>query len=372
MDALKTAINLSLRELDICFEFSWMDWSTTIIPSLIFSIGASRSSGSSPASLAPRYILLIFWNTSFIYFFNLLNQITGIVEDRVDKPHRPLPSGKVTLAGAKKRCMVVLLVWLLASIHSSVVPEMLCWTVTTGFLCLTAAGNHWFGKNTIGMTTGTWSLYSASWKIIAEDTEQSMRYAWTIAIWFAVAAHIQDLRDIAGDSANGRRTLPIVFGDRCSRWLITLIAMPLQILTLWLGRIAQIAPLLIGAAHAIIAWRVMQVGRGSKYDHKTYMVSYDRIVDWMTTDLDDSSTDLYLYILSFHRLRQFGTDRVIGGGMPFLHERFFWRWKMPMIPETVPHHDVFSSAIFSFNLPLLIRCYRVTCACRYFLQYTLQ
>jgi len=277
MNALQTTINLFLRELDIFFAFSWMDWSFSIVPSLLFSIGAARSSVSSPAILAPRYTLLILWNTCFIYFFNLSNQITGIVEDRVDKPHRPLPSGKVTLAGAKKRWIVVLLVWFLASIGASVVEQMFCWTVMTGFVCLTAAGNHWFGKNTVALTAGTWALYTASWKIIAAETEQSTRYAWAIAFWAGVATHVQDLRDIAGDAANGRKTLPIVFGDRGSRWLMTFIAMPLQILALWLGRITQVAPVLIGAAHAIVAWRVMQVGRGSKYDHQTYMVSCGRI-----------------------------------------------------------------------------------------------
>ena len=273
--ALQAAINLFLRELDIFFAFSWMDWSFSIIPSLIFSIGGARSSGSSLTVLAPRYILLILWNTCFIYFFNLSNQITGIVEDRLDKPHRPLPSGKVTLAGAKKRLIVVLLVWLLASIRASVLDQMLCWTLTTAFLTLTAAGNHWFGKNTAALTAGTWALHTASWKIIAAETEQGTRYAWTIAFWAGVATHVQDLRDIEGDAANGRKTLPIVYGDRCSRALMTFIAIPLQMLALWLGRVMQAAPLLIGAAHAIVAWRVMQEGRGSKYDHKTYMVSCD-------------------------------------------------------------------------------------------------
>ena len=124
--ALQTAINFFLRELDIFFAFSWMDWSFSIILSLIFSIGGARSSGSSLAMLAPRYFLLILWNTCFIYFFNLSNQMKGIAEDRVDKPHRPLPSGKVTLTGAKERWVAVLLVWFLASVRASVLEQMLC------------------------------------------------------------------------------------------------------------------------------------------------------------------------------------------------------------------------------------------------------
>ena len=318
MAPLWTAINFFLHELDIFFAFSWMDWSFSIIPSLIFTIGGARSSGSSLAMLAPRYILHILWNTCFIYFFNLSNQITGIAEDQVIKPHRPLPSGKVTLTGAKKRWVVVLSVWLLASIRASVIEQMLCWTFTTGFVSLTAAGNHWFGKNTVALTAGTWALYTASWRIIAAETERGTRYAWAIAFWAGVATHVQDLRDVAGDAANGRKTLPIVYGDRCSRWLMTFIAIPLQMVALWLGRVIQVAPLLIGAMHTIVAWRVMQEGRGSKYDHKTYMASCDKIANWMTTDLDGYIIDGYLYVLSLCCLRSFGTGRVTEGKL--LHE----------------------------------------------------
>ena len=315
-----------------------MDWSFSIIPSLIFSVSGARSSGSPPTTLAPRYILLILWNTCFVYFFNLSNQITGIVEDRVDKPHRPLPSGKVTLAGAEKRRIVVLLVWLLTSIRASVLKQMICWTVTTGFLTLTDAGNHWFGKNTVALTAGTWSLYTASWKIIAPETEQSIRYAWAIAFWAGVGTHVQDLRDIAGDAANGRKTLPIVFGDRCSRWLMTFIAIPLQIVVLWLGCVTQVAPLPIGAAHAIVAWHVMQGGRGPKYDHKTYMVSCSRIVNWMTTDsLDGSITDGYLHVLSLRRLCRFRTNRVRA-------RMVFYRRFRQVARCLAPHHDLLPSA----------------------------
>ena len=127
MATFQTAINFFLRELDIFFAFSWMDWSFSIIPSLIFSIGGARSSGSSLTMLAPRYFLLILWNTCFIYFLNLSNQMTGIAEDRMDKPHRPLLSGKVTLTGAKERWVAVLLVWFLASVRASVLEQMLCW-----------------------------------------------------------------------------------------------------------------------------------------------------------------------------------------------------------------------------------------------------
>ena len=122
MATLQTIINLVICELDIFFAFSWMDWSTTITPSLIFSIGVAQSSGSSSAMLTPPYSL----TTCYVYFFHLSDQIMGIVEDQVDKLHWPLQSGKVTLAGAKKHCIVVLLIWFLVFMHASVLEPMLC------------------------------------------------------------------------------------------------------------------------------------------------------------------------------------------------------------------------------------------------------
>ena len=99
---------------------------------------------------------------------------------------------------------------------------------------------------------------------------------------------------------------------------MTVLAIPLQMVVLWLGRVMQVAPLLIGAMHAIVAWRVMQKEGGSKYDHKTYMASCDGIANWMTADLDGYTIDGYLYVLSLRRLRSFGTDGVTEGRL--LHE----------------------------------------------------
>jgi len=75
-----------------------------------------------------------------------------------------------------------------------------------------------------------------------------------------------------GDAAMGRKTLPLVFGDVGSRRLIAFIAMPLQGVVVWHARIMHIAPVLLGISQVFVAWRVLQAGRGPKYDHQTYMV----------------------------------------------------------------------------------------------------
>jgi len=275
MSNVQTATNFVLRELDIFFAFSWRDWSASIIPGLLFSTSAARASGLPAIILLSRYILLIVWITFYIYSFNLNNQIFGIAADQIDKPDRPIPSGKVILRGAKLRWMFTTASFFLSSIFCpSVLPETIVWLLTTVFLNLTTAGNHWVGKNCIAMSVGAWSLCSASWKIITPATAQSTHYVHAFAVWASLATHIQDLRDMKGDAAMGRKTLPLVFGDVGSRRLLALIAIPLQGVVLWHAQITHIAPVLLGISHVFVAWRVLQAGRGSKYDHKTYMVGF--------------------------------------------------------------------------------------------------
>jgi len=134
-----------VRELDIFLGFSWKDWSVTIIPGSIFAIGAIH--GLPISSIITHYHSLISRLTFAIYFFNLFNQITGIAEDRINKPDRPITSGKVMIAEAKLRLVVVFSAFIgIALYEPLLLPETICWVVTMTFLCLTSLGNHWFGK----------------------------------------------------------------------------------------------------------------------------------------------------------------------------------------------------------------------------------
>ncbi|THV07130.1 hypothetical protein K435DRAFT_631608, partial [Dendrothele bispora CBS 962.96] len=202
-----------VHELDVFLGFSWRDWSTTLIPGSIFSIGAMRTLSHKP-TIFQSYLFLVLWLTPYIYFFNLSNQITGIDEDRIDKPDRPIPSGKVTVAGAKLRWALVLAVFLSIAVYEPTLqPETICWVLTVALLCATPFGNHWFVKNCVAMSTGTWALLGASWKAIAPLTPHSERYILAISLWAGLMTHIQDLRDMKGDAAVGRQTLPLVLGS---------------------------------------------------------------------------------------------------------------------------------------------------------------
>ncbi|KAF9258687.1 hypothetical protein L218DRAFT_1063146 [Marasmius fiardii PR-910] len=262
--------------------FSWRDWSATIIPGSLFSIGAMRTH-SDTSSIVPRYLLLTLWLTLYIYFCNLWDQITGIEEDRIDKSDRPIPSGKITIAGAQLRRALALAAFLsVAAYEPALRPETFCWVIIVVLHLATpsAFGNHWFVKNCVALGTGTWALLGASWKAIAPLTPRIEGYILAVSVWAGLMTHIQDLRDM--------KTLPLVLGNIRTRRIITYLIIPVSLMVLGVGGVLSIAPWSIITIHVFLGYRIIH-NYGSRYDHKTYMLfvlnasqnyTYTFCLDW--------------------------------------------------------------------------------------------
>ena len=151
---------------------------------------------------------------------NALNQIYDLPLDRINKPHRPLPTGALTIADAA-RLSAALYVAALA------VAWALGWE--TGLYATIAAvctyiysapplrtKRHWLWANvTIALPRGT-LLKMAGWSLV----RPAMRTpeAWAIGAIFGLfllgATSSKDFADVAGDRQHGCVTLPIRFGAR--------------------------------------------------------------------------------------------------------------------------------------------------------------
>ncbi|KZT22668.1 hypothetical protein NEOLEDRAFT_1149891 [Neolentinus lepideus HHB14362 ss-1] len=272
MDSVKATSTLIARESGIFFGFSWRDWSATIIPGSIIAVAAMRNVTLSLSSMVFAHLCLVIWLTHFVYLVTLSNQITGVDEDRINKPDRPIPSGKVTTDEARVRWAVVAWAFLMMGVfYPKILAETICWVLTVAFLNLTAAGDHWFGKNCLAMTAGTWALLSGAWKIIAPLAYTNRSYIVTIAVWTGTFMPLQDVRDVKGDAKVGRRTLPLIFGDKSSRRMIAFGFIPTAFGILCVGGLAAVAPVPLAMMHLFLAYRVLQ-NNGARYDHKTYMI----------------------------------------------------------------------------------------------------
>ena len=258
------------RESSLFLQFSWRDWSTTLIPACLFIVGPLNEL---PYHVALRkFLTMVLWDALYIYGFNLFDQISNQQEDRINKPDRPLPSGRVTVAEARKRCVITWTLFFLWSIMSpQLIPETIVHALCCYVMSATPLGGLWVFKSCTIMALMTWSQYSAVYKIISPLTTQSSSHLRAVACWNAFVSHSQDFRDQLGDLAGGRRTLPIVFGDKAARWILALLFMPLALRCIFLFGIGIHAPFVLGALHAAVSYRILAF-RNAKADHKTYMV----------------------------------------------------------------------------------------------------
>jgi 4-hydroxybenzoate polyprenyltransferase len=261
------------REVDIFLGFTWRDWSASIIVGSIHAIGPLRHTRLTIDNILPRIALLLTYLTLYLYFFNLTTQIPNASEDIINKPDRPIPSGLVSLDGAKRRWLIVTSCFIgISAFEPTLFPHILYWMSTSIFLAIANLGNHWLFKNGYSMPAGAWPLLVGASICINPTYPVDLPWMAGLLVWIGLTANIQDLRDIVGDTATNRRTLPVLYGDTGSRLIITFILMPLAVAALKYGGVLTPAPMTAYALHIYLGYCIMR-GGGSYADHKTYMVS---------------------------------------------------------------------------------------------------
>ncbi len=208
---------------------------TLVAPALGFASGAATAAGAAPREA---------WNLNLLLYpfiglvmaavlnaaSNALNQIYDLEIDRINKPKRPLPSARLSLADA----------WVF-TLAAYVVALTLAWFVAPG-------GRHecfWivFGATIITVLysappfrtkrLGIWAnvtiaiprgvlLKVAGWSAVKTivGTEP-----WFIGAIFGLfllgASTTKDFADMDGDARGGCRTLPIIYGVRRAAWMIS-------------------------------------------------------------------------------------------------------------------------------------------------------
>jgi geranylgeranylglycerol-phosphate geranylgeranyltransferase len=208
---------------------------TLAAPALGFASGAATAAGAAPREP---------WSTDLLLYplvglvmaavlnaaSNALNQIYDLEIDRVNKPKRPLPSGRLSPAGA----------WIFAA-AAYAAALALAWFVAPG-------GRHecfWIAIVAAAMTVlysvppvrtkrlGVWAnvtiaiprgvlLKVAGWSAVKTVFGAE---PWFIGAIFGLfllgASTTKDFADMEGDARGGCRTLPIVYGVSRAAWLIS-------------------------------------------------------------------------------------------------------------------------------------------------------
>jgi 4-hydroxybenzoate polyprenyltransferase len=177
-----------------------------------------------PVVVLQRIPLVLFWNWTNILLFNIANQrlVGAVVEDRVNKPWRPLPSKRVSETQARHLLLLVIPIVLGTGYTLRCEPEtLLLITMTWMYNDLGGADDDYVIKNLLN-AFGITCYGSASTLIACGQDRQHLSHdahVWLAVGWGIIftTVQIQDLADMAGDASRGRRTLPLVYGETVTR-----------------------------------------------------------------------------------------------------------------------------------------------------------
>ena len=167
---------------------------------------------------------------------NALNQIYDLPIDRINKPSRPLPSGRISVRAALVLSVVLYAASLAAAatINASVFAMFALAALATVIYSappLRTKRFGWWANVTIAIPRGT-LLKVAGWSVTKSILAPE---AWLIGAVFGLfllgATTSKDFADVTGDGANGCRTLPVVYGrEKATRMIHPFFTLPFLML----------------------------------------------------------------------------------------------------------------------------------------------
>jgi 4-hydroxybenzoate polyprenyltransferase len=208
---------------------------TLVAPALGFASGAASAAGALPREVFSRDLLvlpLIGLTMAAVLnaASNALNQIFDVDIDRVNKPGRPLPSGRISSTEA----------WLFTGLGYAVALR-LAWEVAPGgrrecFWIVVVAAMITFLYSVPPFRTkrrGIWAnvtiaiprgvlLKVAGWSAVKTVLGVEPWFIGGIfGLFLLGASTTKDFADMEGDARGGCRTLPIIYGVRRAAWMIS-------------------------------------------------------------------------------------------------------------------------------------------------------
>jgi len=189
---------------------------------------------------------------------NAFNQACDVEADGVNKPHRPIPSGRVSEGQAVALAAIVYIIALALAWSVNIVFFALAAfaTVLTIFYSCHAVRlkrHGWVANATVALSRGM-LLIVAGWSVVAFPSSVA---PWFIGAIFGLfllgAATTKDFADVAGDAKQNVRTLPIMYGTgKAARSTAPFLVLPFLLFPI--GVYLGILPLAAGFLAVLSVW----------------------------------------------------------------------------------------------------------------------
>ena len=153
----------------------------------------------------------------------------SILEDSENKPWRPIPRGRLTPVQALSLLRIIVGLALLLSIClGSLTPSVTLMTIVWLYNDLDGSSAGVIQRNVlnaVGLACFGWGSVSVLLAGNFSSDDLTLLQNWTILTATAVATTIQtqDLPDMVGDKARGRRTIPLVYGENWARFSVAIL-----------------------------------------------------------------------------------------------------------------------------------------------------
>ncbi|CAH0017380.1 unnamed protein product [Clonostachys rhizophaga] len=234
------------------FLFTKSDFKTMTIPQSIFAIAAVYAppavkcvrsfDSSTPPDLG--YLLthiprMLFWLWLNCALHDIANQSLpdSVVEDAVNKPWRPIPSGRISRSQARSWLLAIIPLSLAVSLmFGALVPVTMLVVFVWMYNDLEGSSASIWMRNALN-GTGLMSFGCGALTVLAggEGSLLPKAYNWLFLTGLIVSTTVQsqDLPDLEGDRARGRQTIPIVYGESVARWSVASMVLLWSILGPW-------------------------------------------------------------------------------------------------------------------------------------------
>ncbi|KAG1850694.1 UbiA prenyltransferase family [Suillus subluteus] len=235
--AATTTLCIALRHLETVWLFTRSDYKTILFPVTIFALVLSPR--RNPLALSRA----LCWVWFHLLQANVSNQTYSAHEDVVNKPWRPVPSGRISVRGCRAlrwRLMVFCLG--LSSLSSvNVLISSVLLTVVEIVHDDFGLSHHPVFKNLCNV--GGYATFEIGATLVLSGESYldgtSITALTCSALVIFMTIHVQDFADANGDRMSGRRTLPIVAPEGSRIYVLCV----LPLLSLGLASIWSLGPL---------------------------------------------------------------------------------------------------------------------------------
>ena len=186
-----------------------------------------------PTKIPELYVLLAAFSAALTAASgNIINDIFDIEIDKINRPLRPLPSGKITV----KEAYTLYFVLLILSISFSLIISYLAFIIViiSNLLLLLYAKYlkriPLIGNITVAFLTGMVFIFGG---VVVENPSAAIIPATFALLVNLIREIVKDMQDFEGDEINGIKTFPVKFGFQKSKFIILFISLALILYTLY-------------------------------------------------------------------------------------------------------------------------------------------